>query len=155
MDSLTSFYICEEEAIITYLLQMQELTLGPMKSQNKNQANDTIVLNCKQNIFLPDFGKCLSRESLYFDSQTKIQKESENDALLVEEKGYVGEAEKHMQTSREKKKAGSILPVTLGDKPHKLDLFLFFVFYIAVSSCGRNQILNSQKQDRAITEGKW
>ena len=84
--------------------------------------------------------------------------------MLVEEKGYVGEAEKHVQTSREKKKAGSILPIILGDKPlpiilgdkpHKLDLFLFFVFYIAVSSCGRNQILNSQKQDRAITEGKW
>lgn len=50
-----------------------------------------------------------------------------------------------MQTSREKKKAGSILPVTLGDKPHKLDLFLFFVFYIAVSSCGRNQILKTAR----------
>ena len=72
--------------------------------------------------------------------------------MLVEEKGYAGEAEKHVQTSRKKKKAGSILPVVLGDK---LDLFLFFVFYIAEGFCGRNQILNSQKQDREITEGNW
>ena len=64
----------------------------------------------------------------------KNLEESENDALLVEEKGYVREAEKHVQTSRENKKAGSILPVILGDKPHKLDLFLFFVFYIAVAA---------------------